>query len=185
VLHTYLAAVALAATTLAATGCGGSSKTASSTSTAAASTTAPATTAQTAAAVATGEPIKLRSGQPLSRTEWIAKGDAICTITNKKLDASTVRTLKDWQRVLPQGAGWERTEATELSKIVPPVAFASDWRQIVTGFQRFSELTAKVAQYALANNLKAAQPVTAAGEAMHERTANLAKHYGFKECSIA
>jgi hypothetical protein len=187
VLQTYLAAAVLAASALVAAGCGGSSKGngSAATSTAASTTTSP-TTGQTAIPViATGEPIKLRSGKPLSRKEWVARGDAVCTIANKKLDSSIVRTLQDWQRVLPQAAGWERVEAMELSKIVPPAAFAGDWQQIVTGVQRFSEYTAKAGEYALVNNMSAAQPVTAKGEAVREHTANLAKRYGFKECSIA
>jgi hypothetical protein len=181
-LLVQFAALALAATTLV-SGCGGSSKT-GSTSTAAANTT----TATTASAATTPAPtvttITIATGTPLARSVWISKGDAICASANTKLNSTTVRSTQDFARLLPQAAAYDHTEATELSKLVPPTAMASDWVQIVTELQKFSELSAKAGEYARVNNLSAAKPVTQAGNTAQRQLVAIAKRDGFKVCSI-
>ena len=78
-LHSQLAALALAATTLAVSGCGGSSK------------TEPAkTTASTTSGTA-----KTESGAPLTRAEFIARGEAICAHANAELNSHPIRSPKE------------------------------------------------------------------------------------------
>jgi hypothetical protein len=183
-LHTQLAALALAAATLAVSGCGGSSKTASTSTATAQPTTAATTTAATTTVPATAAAIKIRSGRPLTRAAWIAEAEVICARTNVELDSTKIKTVQDYARVLPQLASYDRIEATELSKIVPPTVMASDWRLIVTGFQKFGEYTERVAEYAEANNFNGATPTYRVAKATHERLAKIAKHDGFKECAV-
>ncbi len=178
-------ATAIAATALLAAGCGGSSKTETTTSAAAPTATATTTTntASTTPASATSTTIAVASGRPLSHSAWIAKGDSICTRANTKLSSTTVKGTADFARLLPQAAIYERTEAAELSKLVPPKAMAADWALIVNGLQKFSELSARAGQYAKVNNITEGQPVfTAATKVQQEFTA-VAKRDGFGECS--
>jgi hypothetical protein len=180
VLHAHFAALALAATTLAVSGCGGSSKAGSTTTARAA--TAPATTASTTNAPIPTTPVTIASGKPLTRAQWIARGDAICARTNMKLKAISVVSTRDYARVLPQAAIYDRIEATELSKLVPPASMARDWMQIVNGYQLFGDYTSRVAEYAQANNFAPATPLTQMGEKVHKHLAAIAKRDGFKQC---
>lgn len=179
-LYPQLAALFLVATTLVTSGCGGSSETKSGT-TAAADTT-PATAARPSQASATTE-IVVATGKSLTRAEWVAKGDAICASTNTKRHSTTARTTNDLTRLLPQAAGYERIEATELSKLVPPTSMRSDWIQIVSGIQKFSEYSIKVSEYTQAHNFSAAAPVVVAGTTIERQLTAIAKRDGFKKCS--
>jgi hypothetical protein len=177
---TKLAALTLAATAFAASGCGGSSKSGTSATTAT-STAAASTTAQTPA---TSEEIKVVSGTPLSKAVWIKKGDAICAKANAKLDSTTAKTQQDFARLLPQTAAYERAEATELSKLVPPDAQLDDWQRIIVSLQKFSDFSLKAGEYAQVKNFQAASPVIVAANSEQQQLVALAKRDGFKACSI-
>ncbi len=178
-LHAQIVALALVATTFVASGCGGSSK--------AASTAVSTTVAQTSVSTTTTAPattIKISSGRPLSRSTWIAKAETICGRTNTELDTIRIKTEQQFASLLPQAAAYDHAEATELSKLVPPTTMADDWRQIVTDFQKFGEYTQVVANYALADNLTGARSIYVKGKRTHEQATRIAKHDGFKECSL-
>jgi hypothetical protein len=108
----------------------------------------------------------------------------ICGRTNVELSSTTANNEQDFARLLPQAAGYERAEARELSKLVPPPAMASDWAQIVEGFQKFSELSARAAEYARVNNFKEAIPIAQAGNTVQKQLTAIAKRDGFKVCSL-
>lgn len=186
-LNAYLAVLALAATVLVVSGCGGSSKTTTTTTAAATTTpatTAPATTTPATTTSATVTTVKLASGKPLSRATWIAKGDVICAHANAELDSSTVKSLQDLIRLLPQAALYDKTESAELSKLVPPASKAGDWKKIVVGFQVFGEDSDKIAADAAAGNNAAGKAVLLEAEKIHEGIAKLAGHDGFIACSV-
>ncbi|MGA9285379.1 MAG: hypothetical protein WBV85_08045 [Solirubrobacteraceae bacterium] len=165
-----------------ASGCGGSSKS-GSTSTAAsatAATTATTATAPPSHAVAT---LKLSTGKPLTRAEWIAKGDAICARLKTKLAALTVVNEQEYAHVFPQVAVYDNAEAQELSKLVPPTSKAHDWEQILSTAQHYNEYVNKVAGYAEANDFKEAAPLIETATTIHQQMAAEAKQAGFKHCS--
>ena len=176
-----LAAMALAGAVLTAVGCGSSSKTGSTTS--AAVLPAQSSTAAQTSTTGSIEEIKVSTGKPLSRAVWIAKADAICGRANVKLSSTTAKTTQDFARLLPQAAGYERIEATELAKLVPPHGREGDWQQIVSALQKFSELSLKAGEYAQVNNWKAATPVAVAGNKAQLEMVAIAKRDGFKVCS--
>lgn len=175
------AAVAVVGTVLAAAGCGGSSSKSGSSTTATSSTTAGG--GKGTAPVSTGE-IRVQKGASLTRAAWIKKGDAICLQTNSRLSTTTAKTAQDFARLLPQAAAYEHTEASELSKLVPPASEQSNWQHMITDLQKFSELSARVAEYAAANNFPAATPIAAAGNKAQEDMVAIAKAAGFKSCSV-
>lgn len=177
-----LAAIGLAAAALTATGCGGSSKN-TTTSTTASVVTSATTAAQTKPST-TGAEIKVSSGKPLPRAVWISKGDAICGRVNVKLSTTSAQTQQDFARLLPQSAAYERQEAVELSKLVPPATMRADWQQVVTDLQKFSELSIKAGEYAAVNNFELARPIAKAGNRAQEDMVLVAKRDGFKVCSL-
>jgi hypothetical protein len=185
--HTRLVALALAATTLLVAGCGGSSKTdatttaavtpptntTETTSTAASTTTSPATTAT----------VKVASGTPLTRARWISTGDAICAHLFAQIDANPVKSASDFGHVLPQVAIYERTEAAELAKLVPPASKVHDWQQILSNTEREATNTAKLGESAQAGQFNATSPLSKATEKLEIQVSTIAKHNGFTQCS--
>jgi hypothetical protein len=162
---------------LVAAGCGGSSKTNSTT------TTSVTTTASVPTSTSTTASITPATGKPLTSSEWIAKGDSICTRANTKLNATTIKTSQDFARILPQAAVYDHNEAAELSKLVPPTAMTTNWAQIIAGIQKFSEYSAKAGEYAKANNIKATTTTLITANKVQAEFAAAAKRDGFKVCS--
>lgn len=183
-LHSRLAALAFLAATLIASGCGESSKAKSigNARPAATSSTAniPPVTSTTGTATTT---VNVASGRPLTHGEWIAKADAICAHTNLVTESTKLKYPKDFARVLPQLALYHKTEAVELSKLVPPQDKAADWKKIIDGVNLVGAYVAQMAQYAQANNMSSAKPLLLRGNKVQERVSAIAKRNGFKECS--
>jgi hypothetical protein len=178
-----LTALAVTAGALAVAGCGGSSKGAA-TSAASTPSSSSSTQATTVAQVPPTTTIAIASGTPLSRTAWIAKADAICAHANTKIEANTIKSTQEFATILPQVALYDKTEAAELSQLVPPPSKTNDWKQIVDGLQLFGEYTSRVAEYAQAKNFAAAQPITLQGEKTHKQFVAIAKRDGFKDCAV-
>jgi hypothetical protein len=180
-LNVYLATLALTATALVASGCGGTSKT---TTTATALTTATATTTA-GSTPGTATTVRIASGKPLIRSQWLAYGDAICARAKAKTSALTVSSIPDFARVYPQIAIYNRIEAGELSKLVPPTSAAHDWTQIVGNLEQHAQYVREVARYIQAKQENSAgTPFHLANVAIEQMLAT-AKRDGFKKCSIA
>ena len=195
-LHTHLAALVLTATTIAMAGCGGSSK--SGQATTSATTTTP-TTSSTATTATTGTgattnagstatlpavKVQIASGKPLTKAQWISQGDAICARLSKELKAVSVKVSGELPRVLPRAAAYERAAAIEFAKLVPPTSRASDWQQYVNETLQWAEGTTKVAETAKLGDAITETPLVRATTATYEHLLKLAKHDGFKVCSI-
>jgi hypothetical protein len=186
-LHTQIVmlALALATTMLVTAGCGNSSK--SEPTTTVASTT-PSTTATTTTTTSTAPAkvvaVKVAKGRPLTRGEWIAKGDAICARLNAQLAATKVKTPADFARALPQAASYEHAELIQLATLVPPVSKAKDWQEFLLGTQQWSENSAELGQVAQSPKFTLTGQLVITTKKIHEVLANLAKHDGFKECSL-
>jgi hypothetical protein len=176
-------ALALATTMLGAAGCGSSSK--DGTSSTAASTTASSTIATAPAPLpTTTAALTIATGKPLTHAQLIAAGDPICARANLKLKTMSSATRQDTARLLPQAAGYEHIQATELSKLVPPASLASDWKQIVAGIQKFSELSIKASEYLQAKNTSAAASIVQAANITQRQLTAIAKRNGFKACAV-
>lgn len=172
-LHTQVAMLALTVAALATSGCG-SSKTESTATTTTAASTNPATT--TAPTVATGT--------PLSRTRWIAAGDAICENVQNKLEALKSRTTAQLKRVLPQAAIYYAAEAESLSKLVPPKTMAHDWEQIINDVHLYGEYTSTAVQNINAHHETLTPSFRAKVASIQTNMITTAKRDGFKWCSI-
>jgi hypothetical protein len=123
------------------------------------------------------------SPKPLTRAQLLAQGDAICRRVNKKLSATTIKTQKEFVRVLPRLSGYEQQGLAQLSKLIPPAAMADDWKAIVAGAQTLADDTAKLGALVKAKDLKATHAVVADIAKVGQRTAAIARREGFKNCS--
>jgi hypothetical protein len=175
-LHIQLAALALASTALAVSGCG-SSKTGST-------TTAASTTTPTATAITTST-VSVATGKPLTRAQLIAKGDAICAITNTKRLGATASSKAELVRTLPQLALYNGEESESLSKLVPPASMAHDWTLIVNDLHLYGEYANSAAQYAKENQEKTAGHQYEKAIKLIEQVMSTGRRDGFKYCSLA
>jgi hypothetical protein len=179
-----LAALVLATTALAAAGCGSSSKSGSATT--AASTAAPSTTVATTTTSNRLPPavtVPVASGKPLTRAQWLAKGDAICAHLFKELKPLSIKGTEELPRVLPQAAAYERAAVAELAKLVPPASKARHWQTILRTTLRSAEAEAKLAEYGKLGAAITKSPVATAMIALQKHLGEMAKHEGFKVCS--
>jgi hypothetical protein len=124
-----------------------------------------------------------KSSKPLTRAQLISQADAICKRVNTKLKTSNINSKQDIVRLVPKLAAYEQQALAELGKLVPPASLANDWKTIVAGAQTLADNTAKLGEYAKANNLKAARGLISSSEKVQQQVQATAKRDGFKECS--
>jgi hypothetical protein len=125
------------------------------------------------------------SPKPLTRAELTAKANAICKNVSAKLAAATrggINNRQDIARIAPELAGFEQTALEELGKLVPPAKLERDWKQFVAGAQTLAENTAKLGEYAKANNLKSGGALIRSSEATRKSMVAIAKRDGLKDC---
>jgi hypothetical protein len=181
-----LATLALAVTTLAISGCGSSSDSESkSNPTNTAATTAPVsnTTVDTSTPVARVPPVKVASGKPLTRAQWISAGDKICARLNAQLEATPVKGAKTFAVVIPQVAAYERTEVAELAKLVPPPTARDQWEEILTETLQLAENTAALGKTAQTSQFTFKTALVASTAKIRAELLADTKRIGFKECS--
>lgn len=123
------------------------------------------------------------TAKPLTRAELTAKADAICnTVTAKLKKTKAVSTEQDIAQVAPELVSFEQSALTELSKLVPPAALESDWKQFLSGAQTLAENTAKLGESAKAKNLKTARGAIVESEAIQKHMQAIAKRDELTAC---
>jgi hypothetical protein len=145
-----LTVLAFAATTLVAAGCGNSTSTTTSTTTASTSSEQPSSLAS-----------NTTQTSPLTRTELIAKADAICQRISTRRNLLKFGRSASLAVILPQLAAYQQALATELSKLTPPTSMTGTWTQILADARTLASSTAELNQYAQTNNAKAGRPLPA------------------------
>lgn len=122
------------------------------------------------------------SSRPLTRAELTTKANAICKTVTAKLASKTVKSQQDIGRVAGELASFEQSALIGLSKLVPPAELESDWKLFIAGAQTLAENTAKLSEYAKANNLKAAHGLITSSTAVQHQMQATAKRDGLKDC---
>jgi hypothetical protein len=161
-------AVALVAATLAASGCGKASK----------AETSPTT--QTAA-----QSLPAPSTEPSAGPEFISKANTMCRRLAARRASNRARSLAEVARLGSELAAFEQALYTEMAEVAPSVALANDWKRILTGAQTLAADTAKISNYAKANEFKsaAAQKLIAGRHELELQTIAIAKRDGMKDCA--
>jgi hypothetical protein len=125
------------------------------------------------------------SAKPLTRAELTSKANAICRKVAAKLVASTKGESGSQQalaRIAPELATFEQSALTELSKLMPPADLSSEWKEFVAGAETLAESTAKLGEYAKANNLTSARSLILSAEKVQAQMQATAKHIGLADC---
>ncbi len=181
--RTTMVAFALVSSVLMVAGCGESSKK-GETKTSTVTTSTTSNTSTDANASVPPVTVKPASGKPLVRARWIVKGDAICARTNIQVEALHVKVAAELPRILPQSAAYERAEVVALSKLVPPAAYAGDWQKFLTTTLQMAEGSDKLATLGRYGDSIMNTPLASTVTRIHERAMSIAKHSGFKACSM-
>jgi hypothetical protein len=170
-VRTVLVALSVASVVLTIAACGSSSKTQSDTSASGAvgSTGTSTSASPTVAREPTGS---------LTRAELIAQGNTICSGA-KKFNSSKVTSTDELVRKLREEAAFNRMQATELEKLVPPASMTDDWKTIVAGVRTLADNTTQVAEYADSHNSSAGAIVLVATRKLRAKLSTNAQRNGF------
>jgi hypothetical protein len=158
-----------------AAGCGGGASASSPTS------TKPTTEATTA--TATSSTSQTRS-TGVSRTQLIASADRIC----KRLDAELVAvkprsaSFPEIVRIVPGRAAAEQRAVAELSKLLPPVSLARDWRLIIHYRRTLASELVSLVRAAQHNDAVQIKRLSVSKERMRRSLLRTAEHAGFRDC---
>jgi hypothetical protein len=139
----------------------------------------------TVACVAAGCGGTSHSSGRLSRAELITQADNICARVNAKIAANPIRSTRALAELAPQLSAYGKAAASELGKLTPPSALASDWHEFVTDYGRVAQSTADLGKAFAAGNRRAAPSFLRQAVKTQQAMLALAKRDGFDACSVA
>ncbi len=126
------------------------------------------------------------SSNSLTRSELIARADAICRRVNAKLASTTISRPQDYARLLLPLAAYERAAVAEMRKLIPPASVANGWQQVLAGAQTLADATAKLGESVKGNSLQGTPSTRSASIAAAKGTQQMtaaARREGFKDCA--
>ncbi|MGC2374840.1 MAG: hypothetical protein WA484_13285 [Solirubrobacteraceae bacterium] len=119
----------------------------------------------------------------MTRAQWIAKADAICTRTNAQVATYPVKTTSDFARALPPAAVYEHEEAIALMRLVPPPSKAKDWKAVVTATMQVAVNSAELGREAVAGTFTIDSPLVAATTRANAIMGRITLRDGFTSCA--
>jgi hypothetical protein len=119
----------------------------------------------------------------LTRSQLIAKADAICQAVNAKRASITIKTAQDFARSVPKLAADEHAAVEEMRKLTPPASMTNSWRQIVDSAQTIAYVTGRYRTYAQASNEKLVAPLSAALSKASQAMTVTANREGIRQCA--
>jgi len=129
---------------------------------------------------------------PMTQSELTSKANHACKRINAKityysnLKPSNKQDLLSSEaalRATPHVVSVEHTAWTELTKLTPPPAIASDWNQIVTGVHELASDTQRYGEYIAAKNKNGIITVARSGASLLQRIHTLAARHGLSDCA--
>lgn len=117
------------------------------------------------------------------RTSFIAKADTICEHIYARQNATDIKSRRDYVRIVPSLTAYEKVAFAELSRLTPPAPLASDWRRIAAAAQTLAGYSARLHDYAKANDVRDARPLLPAAARVRRQMAAVARRDGFRACS--
>lgn len=138
----------------------------------------------TALLSACGSTHKAEQHAPLSRSQLIARADAICGGLNRQFLAHAPKSasVSEIARISPGRAALERTVVSELRKLAPPAAMTSIWQQIIGYRLILADELRELGQDAKTNDSAALKTLTTSKKRLHRQLLVAATKAGFKEC---
>jgi hypothetical protein len=166
--------LALAAGASIASGCGGTAHTSTRRVADSSSQGADSTPQASASTTATAP--------ALSRSQLIARADAICARVNTHLAHTTVHSSRELVQAAPGIAAFERSALAELKRLTPPVALSADWKTMLGGLELLAQATQKYGEYVGANQTGVATGFAQSVQERQRQVAAVAERDGFQSC---
>ncbi|MGI8557746.1 MAG: hypothetical protein ACR2ND_05480 [Solirubrobacteraceae bacterium] len=124
------------------------------------------------------------STSPLSKSELVAKGDAICKRVNDGIrNVGPTNTAADVAKVAPKVYALEQQGVNDLRKLTPPGAVASDYTSFLDKTQVLTDDANKIGAAAKTNDKKTAQTIASEAASASASATSSASKLGFKDCA--
>jgi hypothetical protein len=171
-LRWWLSRVALVSL-LALSGCGGGSPHTASTPTIAASTPEETITAS--------NPV----GPALSRSQLIARADAICERRNSAIDAVKLHgtSPEAITRFASQSAALEQSALLDLSRLYPPASMSAQWQQTLAYSRTLLQGVLTLGHYAQHHDTRVIPALSRSVQSVKRQLLAAATRDGFRYCS--
>jgi hypothetical protein len=122
-------------------------------------------------------------GGGLSKSELVAKGDAICKRINTRMAKEPdPKTTQDLQRLANRTVELSDPAIADMEKLEPPSDLESDFKKFVTSLKRQRDLTKQIGGAAGKDDTAKIQEIGAEAQKAQDEYRRLTGKIGFKEC---
>jgi hypothetical protein len=122
-------------------------------------------------------------GGGLSKSDLVAKGDAICTRVNKQIAKEPdPKTTKDLAALAKRTVAISDPAIKDMEDLDPPGELESDFKKFVASLKRQRDLTKQIGDAAAKDDTAAVQKVSAKANTAQDEYRRLTGKIGFKQC---
>jgi hypothetical protein len=122
-------------------------------------------------------------GGGLSKSELVAKGDAICKRINTRMAKEPdPKTTQDLQRLANRTVELSDPAIADMGKLEPPSHLESDFKKFVASLKRQRDLTKQIGAAAGKDDTAKIQEIGAEAQKAQDEYRRLTGKIGFKEC---
>ena len=122
-------------------------------------------------------------GGGLSKSELVAKGDAICKRINTRMAKQPdPKSAKDLQRLANKTVALSDPAIDDMEELEPPSELEADFDKFVASLKRQRDLTRKIGEAAGEGDTAELQKVGADAQKAQKEYRRLSGRIGFKEC---
>jgi hypothetical protein len=122
-------------------------------------------------------------GGGLSKSELVAKGDAICKRINTRMAKEPdPKTTQDLQRLANRTVELSDPAIADMGKLEPPSDLESDFQKFVASLKRQRDLTKQIGAAAGKDDTAKIQEIGAEAQKAQDEYRRLTGKIGFKEC---
>ena len=132
----------------------------------------------------TGGATEAAAPEPLTKTELIAKADAICTDIQKKIDAiPSPESIEDLASAIGKQMAISGPGVKKLQALVPPEELASKYDSWTAKLQELQEGTGEVREAAASGSQEQVQKVIGEVDKVNTEADQIGKAIGLKACA--
>ena len=122
-------------------------------------------------------------GGELSRSELVAKGDAICDRVNRQIAKQPdPKTVGDLERLAKRTAAISGPAIDDMEALEPPSELQADFDKFVASLKRQRDLTRRIGDAAASGDTAKVQQIGADAQKAQAEYQRLTGKIGFKEC---
>ncbi|MBJ7354934.1 MAG: hypothetical protein JHC98_08925 [Thermoleophilaceae bacterium] len=132
----------------------------------------------------TGDGASAAAPAPLTKTELVAKADAICKDMQAKIDKiQEPETIKELESAISEQIKLSGPAIEELESLTPPEDLAAEYKSWTAKLQELQQGTEKVREAAASGSQDQVQKVIAEVDSVNTKADEIGKKLGFKVCA--